>query len=76
MESGIVYKTDAQISKRVQVAYEIPREEGPKISYPIAVLTEATDFSSAKKFYDFLLSTSALKIYTRYGFLLTDGTHQ
>jgi molybdate transport system substrate-binding protein len=76
VEAGIVYKTDAQISKRVQVAYEIPRAEGPKISYPIAILAETTDFSAAKRFYDFLLSTSALNIYTRYGFLLTDGTHQ
>jgi molybdate transport system substrate-binding protein len=74
VEAGIVYKTDAGISKRVKVAYEIPRSEGPKISYPLAILTEAKQFSAARKFYDFLLSARAVDIYLKYGFLLADGT--
>ena len=72
VEAGIVYKTDAGISKRVKVAFEVPREEGPKISYPVAVLTETKDFSAAKKFYDFLLGPKALEVYRNYGFLLPD----
>jgi molybdate transport system substrate-binding protein len=71
VDAGIVYKTDAQISKRVRIAYEVPRADGPRISYPVAVLTQAKDFSAAKRFYDFLLSQEALKMYTKYGFLLT-----
>ena len=69
VEAGIVYKTDAGISKRVKVAFEVPGEEGPKISYPVAVLTETKDFSAAKQFYDFLLSPKALDVYHKYGFL-------
>ena len=36
VEAGIVYKTDAAISKKVKVAFEVPRAEGPAISYPMS----------------------------------------
>jgi molybdate transport system substrate-binding protein len=72
VEAGIVYKTDAEISRGVKIAHEISKDEGPKISYPLAVLTEAKDFDAAKKFYDYLLSTKAIDIYRKYGFLLTE----
>ena len=36
VDAGIVYKTDARIAKRVRVAFEVPRAEGPAISYPFA----------------------------------------
>ncbi|MCI0411380.1 molybdate ABC transporter substrate-binding protein [bacterium] len=73
VDAGIVYKTDAGVSKRVRIAHEIPRGEGPKISYPLAVLTHAKDFHAAKKFYDFLLNPRVLDIYLKYGFLLSDS---
>jgi molybdate transport system substrate-binding protein len=69
-EAGIVYKTDAEIAKRARVVYAISRSEGPKISYPLAVLKETTDFAEAKKFYDFLISPKILELYQKYGFLL------
>lgn len=70
VDAGIVYKTDAEISKKVKIGYEIPRTEGPSISYPLAVLGETKNFSAAKKFYDFLLSAKSLDVYLKYGFLL------
>ncbi len=75
VDAGIVYRTDAEISKRVKIGYEIPRMEGPKIRYPIAVLANTKDFPSAKKFYDFLMSEKALDIYLKHKFLLADGIH-
>ena len=72
VDAGIVYRTDAVISKLVKIGYEIPRMEGPKISYPIAVLTNAKDFSSTKKFYDFLMGAKALDIYRKHQFLLAE----
>src|SRR5437667_4458218 len=41
VEAGIVYKTDAAISKKVTVAYEVPAKDNPPISYPMAVVKEA-----------------------------------
>jgi molybdate transport system substrate-binding protein len=70
VDAGIVYKTDAKISKRAKIAYEIQKEEGPKISYSIAILT--TSQSAAKRFYDFLVSPTGLQIYRKYGFLTSD----
>jgi len=49
VETGIVYKTDAMISRSVKIAYEIPRAEGPKIVYPGAVVAESTDRAAAQK---------------------------
>jgi molybdenum ABC transporter, periplasmic molybdate-binding protein len=70
-EAGIVYKTDAAISKRVRIVLEISKEEGPKISYPIAVLKESRDPQNALRFYQYLLSEKAQEIFQKYGFLIT-----
>src|SRR5882724_10688384 len=37
VEAGIVYKTDAAISRKVKVAYKVPRPDNPEMSYPIAM---------------------------------------
>ena len=34
VDAGIVYKTDAAISRKVKIVYEVPLEKGPKITYP------------------------------------------
>ena len=37
-EAGIVYETDASISKKVRIAYRVPKRDAPAISYPAAVI--------------------------------------
>jgi len=69
VETGFVYKTDAQISKRVRIAYEIPQKEGPVISYSLAVLKESKDPATAKRFWEYILKPESLKIFQKYGFL-------
>jgi molybdate transport system substrate-binding protein len=69
VDAGIVYKTDAAISKRVRIAYEVPAVEGPRISYPFAVLTTTTDESAARRFLDGLASEAGRAVFKRYGFL-------
>jgi len=70
VDAGVVYKTDAAISKRVKIAYEIPRAEGPDISYPMALVKGSPQPEAAKKFLDYLSSKEAGQVFTRYGFLL------
>src|SRR5262249_51657235 len=53
-DAGIVYKTDALISKKVKVAYEVAVADGPKISYPLAVLKDAKQPDAARKFTAYL----------------------
>ena len=69
-EAGIVYKTDAGISKAVKVAYEVPAKEAPDISYPFAVVKESKNPEAARKFLDYLNSEAALSIFKKYGFII------
>ncbi len=67
-EAGIVYKTDAAISKKVRVAFAVPRQDGPKISYPMAVMKEARDPKAAQAFLDYLDSNEAGLVFIKFGF--------
>lgn len=67
---GIVYKTDAGISKKVRIAYEVSRAEGPRISYPFAVISGSKRQEAARRFLAYLESPAALAVFERYGFLI------
>jgi|SRR5581483_2214864 len=69
VDAGIVYKTDALISKKVKIAYEIGVAQGPKISYPLAVMKESRNIDAARRFAAYLASADARAVFTRYGFL-------
>jgi molybdate transport system substrate-binding protein len=73
VDAGIVYKTDAGISKKVRVAYEVPKAEAPDISYPFAVLADSEHKEAARRFLDFLISPPSLDIFRKYGFLVVLG---
>lgn len=70
VDAGIVYKTDALISKDVHVALEVAAEAGPKISYPLAVVKHAPHEPEARDFVKFLESPEARIVFQRYGFTL------
>src|SRR5262245_32749725 len=67
-EAGIVYKTDAAISKKVKVTYEVPTADAPAISYPMAVVKEAKQPVAARKFLEHLESEEAGRVFQKYGF--------
>jgi molybdenum ABC transporter, periplasmic molybdate-binding protein len=68
VEAGFVYKTDAMTSKKVRVALEIPADEGPKISYPFAVLKSSREPDRAKKLSGYLASPAARETFRKFGF--------
>lgn len=68
-EAGFVYKTDALISKKVSIAIEVTQAEGPKITYPVAVLINSKQSEAAKVFADFLAGEEAQKVFAKFGFL-------
>jgi len=70
VEAGIVYKTDAAISKKVKVAYEVPLADNPAISYSMAVLKEAKQPDASKRFLQYLNSDVAAKIFEKFGFIV------
>ena len=70
VDAGIVYKTDAAISKKVKVAYEVAPGDGPKISYPFAVVRDSKYPEGAKKLLVHLSSPEALQVFKKYGFIV------
>ena len=68
-DASIVYKTDAVISKKVKVAFEVPRGEGPKIRYPVAILKDSNQPQAARRFLSYLDSATAVAIFGKYGFV-------
>ncbi len=68
--TGIVYKTDALISRAVRIAYEVPAAEGPEISYPAAVMADSKQQAAAQRFLDYLQSPPALEVFRKNGFLI------
>jgi molybdate transport system substrate-binding protein len=71
VEAGIVYKTDAALSKRVRVAFEVPRAEGPAIVYPLARV--GSNKASAAAFVEHLQSRAARDVFVRFGFVVLGG---
>ncbi len=64
---GIVYRTDALLSDKVNILYEFEPNQHKPIRYPMAVLS---DKSQAKSFADFINSDEAKAIFKQHGFLV------
>jgi molybdate transport system substrate-binding protein len=67
-DAAIVYRTDAGISRKVRVAYEVPPEAGPPISYGAAIMRATREAGAARRFLSYLESPAAHAVFLRYGF--------
>lgn len=67
---GIVYKTDAKLTKKVKVIATFPANSHAAIEYPGALTKNAG--AEAKAFWAFLQSDAAKAVFARYGFTLLD----
>ncbi|MCC7429978.1 molybdate ABC transporter substrate-binding protein [bacterium] len=67
---GIVYQTDAKISKKVEILAVFPEESHTKIVYPVGIVKNAN--VQANGFFDFLFSKEAKAIFQKYGFSLAE----
>ena len=70
VDAGMVYKTDASISRKVKVACEISGPDAPAIRYPMALLKEARDPAAARKFLAHLASPEAGRVFAKFGFIV------
>jgi molybdate transport system substrate-binding protein len=69
VDAGIVYRTDALSSTKVRIAFEVPRADGPKISYPIALVKNGGDSEAARRFLALLVSPAGKSVFAKYGFI-------
>ena len=72
VEAGFVYKTDAAISKKVKIVYEVPIDKGPKIIYPVAVIRDSRKKDAARDFMNYVLSPAAKDTFRKYGFVVLE----
>ena len=72
VEAGFVYKTDAAISKKVKIVYEVPIDKGPKITYPVAIVKESKRKDAARDFMSYVQSPAAKDAFKKYGFVVLD----
>jgi molybdate transport system substrate-binding protein len=68
-DTGIVYETDAKLSKKVEVIGRFPADSHSPIVYPFALVTQSGD---AKKFLDYLKQKPSAEIFAKYGFKLLE----
>ncbi|MFH1549056.1 MAG: molybdate ABC transporter substrate-binding protein [Planctomycetota bacterium] len=67
-EVGIVYRTDAAISKKVKIVCELPPESHKPIIYPAVILKDCKDKELAKEFMEFLRTDEVKEIFKKHGF--------
>lgn len=70
--AGIVYRTDAAISKEVRIAYTVT--DGPSITYSVAPIVSSKHPEAASKFVAFLDSPAGRAIFEKLGFLIKPGS--
>ena len=70
VEAGIVYATDAAISKKVRVLFEVPAGEAPSIFYLLAILRNRPQKNLATKVEDCLTGPEAREVYQSRGFIV------
>lgn len=68
-DAGIVYKTDALVSKRVKIAAEVSLSAGLDITYPAAVLKDSAHPEAARALLAYLAGEEAGAVFARHGFL-------
>ena len=72
VEAGFVYKTDAAVSRKVKIVYEVPIDKGPRIVYPVAMVKESKRKDTARNFMNYVLSPAAKDTFKKYGFVVLD----
>lgn len=70
-DAGIVYATDAKISTKVKVIATAPKNSHKDIVYPAALIKSSKNAYASKKFIKFLSSSSAKKVFEKYGFIIS-----
>jgi molybdate transport system substrate-binding protein len=68
VDAGIVYQTDAAVSRKVKIACSVPAVEGPRIVYPVAMVKGAANAGPAQAWLAFLKTPGAEAVFRKFGF--------
>lgn len=67
-DAGLVYMTDARISKKVDIIYIVPDDLHSPITYQAAVVKSSGNPEGAEYFLNFVESETAKPVFTKYGY--------
>lgn len=70
VDAGLVYRTDAKTSDKVEIIETAPEDTHAPIIYPAGMINESQNPDAAEKFYDYLQSEEALEVFKDYGFVI------
>ena len=68
VDAGVVFMTDAKISRAVQVVANAPDDINKKVVYPVAVINTGKDRTAAADYEEFLFGNQAGAVFEKYGF--------
>jgi molybdate transport system substrate-binding protein len=66
--AGVVYSTDAAMSRRVETVYTFDEKSHDPIRYPLVLLKHGQQNPAARKWFDYLSSEAATKVFEKYRF--------
>jgi len=70
VSGAFVYRTDAlQMGKKVKILFVVPQELYPQVTYPVGLTVSGSKKADAAAFYQYLQSTEAKGVLTKYGFV-------
>jgi molybdate transport system substrate-binding protein len=70
VEAGFVYRTDAAISNKVKIVFQVPIERGPKIIYPVAIVKDSKKKVASRDFLSYVLSPAGTAMFKKFGFVV------
>ena len=73
---GIVYATDAAMSDKVSVIYQVGGNNAPDITYHAALVENKSDHERTKLFLRFLSGEQASQVFRSYGFSIPEVSDQ
>lgn len=68
VDAGIVYKTDAMASEKVDIAATAGDDSHAPIIYPVGIIKNTPHPNEAKLFFEYLQNNQSMKIFEEYGF--------
>ncbi|RPJ96193.1 molybdate ABC transporter substrate-binding protein [Rummeliibacillus sp. TYF005] len=68
VDAGIVYRTDAIVSKKAKIVAVADDKSHTPIIYPLGMIKDSQHTKETKAFYDFLQSKKAMDVFKSYGF--------
>ena len=70
VDAGLVYKTDAAVSKKVKILATAPDGSHAPIIYPVAVLTGTKNQKAAEEFLSYLAGPEGKSVFEKHGFVM------